>query len=193
MGGSSQKKLTGPSPEQSNQDIELAVTIDQPIQKLAPKSISTSHSSNLSLLSQIEDASFNSKGIQTWLAFFLNFKSLVGVGILAFPHVVQEIGYYLTICTYFIILFPLIYCLDLMIRVADDAKYYEDSLEDFAERILGKCHKTFTIVTNFIFCLAVSIANVIFAVKFIQYATCQLGLCFAHSRLYINLIGLGLS
>ena len=82
--------------------------------------------------------------------------------------------------------------MDLVIQVADSAKYYEQSLENFVETVLGKYHGTFTLITNWIFGFAVSIGNVIFSVQFIQYAICQMGLCFENSRVYYNLIGLAI-
>ena len=136
------------------------------------------------------DLTYNPNGIPTWQAFFLNFKALIGIGVLAFPHIVQEVGYGYALSTYLLIFCSLLYGVDLIIQVADSAKYYEQSLEDFVEIVLGKNHRMFTTITNWIFGFAVSIANVIFSVQFIQYAICQMGLCFEHSRIYYNLIGL---
>lgn len=82
--------------------------------------------------------------------------------------------------------------MDMIIKICDSAKYYDASLEDFVESILGKTHKILTIITNFLFNFSLSIANVIFAVRFLEFAVCELGICFADSKVYFNLIGLSI-
>ena len=73
------------------------------------------------------DPTYNPDGIETWQAFFLNFKSLVGVGILAFPHIVQEVGYQACLVTYLFIYIALCFGLYLIMEVADNLGYYDNS------------------------------------------------------------------
>lgn len=79
--------------------------------------------------------------------------------------------------------------MDLIIKVADDLGYYGSSLEVLVERVLGKTHRTFTTVTNWLICFATCVASVILAVQFVEFSTCQLGWCFDNARLWINLAG----
>lgn len=148
-------------------------------------------------VSQIEDitaptaetSTENPDGISTGMAFFLNFRSLIGIGILAFPHTVQEAGWLLVILTFPLIVTALIYGLDLIIKTADATGYYGSSLEELVEKVLGPVHKTFTTITNWLICFSTCVASVILAIQFVEFSACQLGLCFANSRLWLNLGG----
>lgn len=109
---------------------------------------------------------------------------------MAFPHTVQEVGFWVVLCSYPVIVTGLVYGLDLIIKTADDMGYYGSSLEQFVELVLGKVHRTLTTICNWLICFAICVASVILAVQFVEFSTCQLGFCFANARLWLNLFGL---
>ena len=88
----------------------------------------------------------------------------------------------MALLSYPIIVSGLVYGLDLIIRSADDAGYYGSSLEQFVEMVLGKVHRTFTTITNWLICFSVCVASVILAVQFVEFSSCQLGGCFDNAR-----------
>lgn len=158
--------------------------------KSLSETLSTAGSTKEMQTESIMGTKENPNGISTTMAFFLNFRSLIGIGILAFPHTVQEVGFWVVICTYPFIVTGLVYGLDLIIKTADDMGYYGSSLEQFVEIVLGKVHRTLTTICNWLICFAICVASVILAVQFVEFSTCQLGFCFANARLWLNLLGL---
>lgn len=75
-------------------------------------------------ISILEGIGSISRGLSNKKAMFLVFRSLVGVGILTMPHQINEIGIYGALIVFPMIGVLILYSLDLMVKTADDLKYY---------------------------------------------------------------------
>ena len=122
-----------------------------------------------------EDAAENPKQVQRktiglFKSIFLVTRSIIGVGILAQPHLNDEFGIYPLMICYPIIALFIIYCLTRLPQIADHMEYKGNSLEEFTEKVLGKSHRRLVTGFNLLFCLSVSIVATIFSVSFINYA-----------------------
>lgn len=115
------------------------------------------------------------KTIGYFQAIFLISRSIVGVGVLAQPHLNEEFGVLCIAICYPITAALIIYCISLLPKIADDMKYEGSSLEEFTELTLGPFHRKVATFFNLLFTLAVSTVAVIFSINFVNYAICQLG------------------
>ena len=66
---------------------------------------------------------FDNNRLPTWQAFFMLFRSFVGIGVLTMPHSVQAFGVNGSVVFFVIFAAVFLYVLDLVIRIAIDLGY----------------------------------------------------------------------
>ena len=66
---------------------------------------------------------YDSNILPTWKAFFMVFRSFVGIGVLTMPHSVQSLGIYWSAIFFVIFAVTFLYVLDLVIKIAVDLGY----------------------------------------------------------------------
>lgn len=135
-----------------------------------------------------------SGGIGTMRTVFLIFRSLVGIGVLAFPLATQMFGIASTII--FLPLFSIIilYVLDLVFLIANDLKFTGSNIDDLIVASGNeKWVRIFSTINNWMN-LSSAIANCIFAGMFLDWASCNYGVTtFCNNRITSNLLGICLS
>ena len=105
-----------------NQKIEQALEIE-----LNPKplEVKTDASDVASDATGIHEMAEVTSGLSNGKAMFLVFRSLVGVGILTIPSQINQIGILGALICYPSIAMLILYCLDLMVKTANDIKFYD--------------------------------------------------------------------
>ena len=130
----------------------------------------------------------NRKTIGLFKSIFLITRSIIGVGVLAQPHLNDEFGIYPVMICYPLIALFVIYCLMLLPKIADHMDYQGNSLEEFTESILGISHRRLVTGFNLAFCVSVSIVATIFSISFINYAQCQLESEYCNDYKFLHMI-----
>lgn len=121
-----------------------------------------------------EDANYalpkQRKTIGLFKSIFLVTRSIIGVGVLAQPHLNEEFGIYPLMVCYPLVALFVIYCLTLLPKIADHMEYTGNSLEEFTEKALGSTHRKLVTGFNLLFCVSVSIVATIFSISFVNFA-----------------------
>ncbi len=111
----------------------------------------------------------------TW-AVFLIFRSLVGIGVLTMPHAIQHFGINGAVVFFPIFAVVLLYVLDLLLQIATDLGYTGSSIDELIEKSGNQKYlRTFCIMNNGMM-IASSIVNCIFAVMFLNWTSCNMGI-----------------
>ena len=123
-------------------------------------------------LSQASESS--AKKISLTKALFMTVRSLIGVGILTYPHQVQTYGILGSLVTLILLGSLVVGCLDLVLQSANAVGHYGPRLEKLVERVLGSKMAYTTMMINCIQLLCTALGNVIFSMTFFNYAICNI-------------------
>ena len=101
-------------------------------------------------------------------------RSLVGIGILTYPYEIQQFGVLGSALLLPLFGLVIIYCLDLMVQVADDIDFQGAYLERLIHKTLGPRFALATNIFNIVLLMGVSFGNVIFSMGFFNFAVCNI-------------------